>query len=297
MKRTFNMIEAPVCAGSPTKGSENAYAALKNAGITAVLGDDAVFTDYGVRPTDTPYYPDNMKHVGMVVEVSERIRGCVSEAVRSGEIPLVVGGDHSVAMGTIAGVSEVYGEDSIAVVYIDGHADINTESSTETGYIHGMPLASSLGLCSDELKIGVGKVKVRGENIHIIGARSIDDGEYPIIKANSVDLVTADECRRAGVTAIADALLQKLAGKKVLVSFDVDSMDETEFASTGYLMPDGLTFAFVRELIKRVISESDTVSFECVEYNPTLDKAGDDLGKLKLIYSDVADAFGSQDKG
>lgn len=278
------MIEAPICAGSPTVGSEKAYIALKENGISKAFDGKLKFTDYGTMPTDTPDRFDNMKHLGMVREVSERIYATVKQAALRGEIPLVVGGDHSVAMGTIAGISAVYGAENIAIVYIDGHTDINTEISSASGYIHGMPLAASLGLCCDELVIGESKVKLFGKNIHIIGARSIDDGEYPIIEANSVDLMTADECKNAGADAVVDSVVSKLGDKKVLISFDVDCMDQTEFSSTGYLMPDGLDFEFVKKLIARITGESDVVSFECVEYNPSLDKDGRDLRKLFDIY-------------
>lgn len=292
-KTVFNIIEAPVCTGSPTSGSELACTALKSASIASAFEDNAVFTPYGDPPKEVGGYPDNMKHLGVVMSVSNRIRENVLRAASEGEFPVVIGGDHSVAIGTIAAISEHYGAENTAVVYIDGHADINTEKSTVSGYIHGMPLASSLGLCDDRLSVGKGRVKLFGENLHILGARSIDEGEYPIIKENNVDLIDSTECLALGSDNVADRVISRLRGKKVAISFDVDSMDKSEFSSTGYLMDGGLSFEYVMRLISRIMSACDVVSFECVEYNPLMDKDKRDISKLikifEAVYSSLTD--------
>ncbi len=286
----YEIIEVPICTGSPTEGSQHAYSTLKPH-LASLFGDRASFTDCTADLTASGIYPDNLKHLDVVMKASSYLCDTALAALKNSRIPVIIGGDHSIAMGSIAAVSAAPEAESTAVVYIDAHADINTEISSETGYIHGMPLAASLGLCCNELDIGTEKRKVFGENIHIIGARSIDDGEYPIIRDNRVDLVTADECRSLGVEAVIRDLLPKLKGKSVHISFDVDCLDPEEFSSTGYIIPKGLSLDFVEKLISAVVTGSEVVSFECVEYNPTLDKNGCDLAKLLDVFSVFNDSI------
>ncbi|MBQ4065070.1 MAG: arginase family protein, partial [Clostridia bacterium] len=162
------------------------------------------------------------------------------------------------------------GAEELAVIYIDGHTDINTEATTETGFIHGMPLAAAMGLCDDLLTVG-NKVNLYGSNTYIIGARSIDDGEYPIIKEQGVTLFTAEDVRRMGMEAVMQEVLAGITASAIHVSFDVDVLDEAVFPATGYRMPNGLTLADVECALTASFSTGKVVSLDVVEYNPLLD--------------------------
>lgn len=216
--------------------------------------------------------------------MSRRLRANLLAALEEGRFPVVVGGDHSVAMGSLAALGEFYGADNVAVVYIDAHADINTEKTSVSGCIHGMDLAAACGLCCDALTVGKNKVNLLGENLHIIGARSIDPPEYAILAEQGAHVHTAEAVRRQGVEAVLAQVLPALAGKRVHISFDVDSLDPAEFSATGYNIPDGLTLGDVRAILGAALRTGQVCAFECVEYNPALDRDGRDLAALLDLF-------------
>ena len=285
MERRFALLEAAVSCGSPTRGSEGAYDALVRAGLPGVLGGASCCPMEKLAPC--PVWPDGLRHLDTVMEVNRRLRAGVLAALERGEYPVVIGGDHSCAMGTLAALGEFYGAENLAVVYIDAHADINTEKTSVTGYIHGMDLAAACGLCCGELTVGRNRVNLHGENLHIIGARSIDPPEYGILEQVGAHLHTAQEVREQGLEAVLDEVLPALSGKRVHISFDVDSLDPAEFSATGYNIPEGLTVAQAERIIRTVQAGGETVCFECVEYNPTMDRDGKDLATLLDMFRAV----------
>ena len=266
------IIEAPVCMGSPTNGSQYAFRELVGHGLKDILGADAAV------PMDDP---------GDVMDVSRRLYGAVSENIERGYFPVTVGGDHSCAMGTIAGAAEALGRENVSVIYLDGHTDINTEKTSPTGFLHGMPLASALGLCESVHTVGE-KQHIFGENIYIVGARSIDDGEYGIIRENGVHLITASRLKSEGAGRIAADIAGQIITPYIHVSFDVDFMDGDVFPSTGYRMSGGATLFEAETILKTILKTGKVRSFDCVEYNPLLDRDGADRGKLFCLLSLIA---------
>ena len=278
MKKQAAIIEAAVSCGSPTKGTEHAYDALMAGGLGALFPGCAAVPMEKLEPCTQ--YPPHLKHLDTVMAVNRRLRANVLAALEQGQFPIVIGGDHSVAMGSLAALGEFYGAEELAVVYIDAHADINTEETSQTACIHGMDLAAACGLCCDELTVGKNRVNLRGRNLHIIGGRSIDDPEWGIMGRQGVHLYSAEEVRLCGLENVLSRVIPRLKGKRVHISFDVDSLDPTEFRATGYLIPGGLTLAQVRTIVQAVAGTGELVSFECVEYNPTIDGDGTDGRKL-----------------
>lgn len=273
----YALIEAAVSCGSPTRGAEGAYDALVELGLARALGARCYPME---KRTPCTRYPAHLKHLDTVMAVSRALREQILTALDRGEFPVVIGGDHSVAMGTLAALGERYGAENVAVVYVDAHADINTDTSSVSGYIHGMDLAAACGLCCHELTVGKNKANVLGRNIHIVGGRSIDPPEFPIMAEQGVDYHGAKEVRSRGVDEILERLLPALEGKRVYISLDVDSMDPSEFFATGYQIPGGLTLTQVERLLTAVLGLGNTVCFECVEYNPTMDPERVDGKKL-----------------
>lgn len=280
----YLICEAPVCVGSPTNGTQNAYASLKDNGLKELFGDSAVFCDFeGEREVKNEKPNKILKGVSTVMLVNRQNYSNMLEGLLNGLIPVCLGGDHSLAMSSIAALSDITGPNDIAVVYIDGHTDINTAESSLTGYIHGMPLAEALGLCPKELDIGENKIHLYGENLYIIGARSIDPEEYGIIERQGVHLYTAEDVKKRGADKVISDVLCDIGNKKIHLSFDVDSIDGAEFTSTGYVMPNGLSFDCVYGMLKSVI-ERGISSFDVVEYNPLLDRDGSDRERLFKIF-------------
>ncbi len=282
MEQHYALLEAAVSCGSPTRGTEFAYDALVRAGLPALLGDAACYPMEKLDPC--AHYPPNLLHLDTVMAVSRTLRANLLTALERGQFPMVVGGDHSIAMGSLAALSEFYGPDQIAVVYIDAHADINTEETSVTGCIHGMDLAAACGLCGEALTVGRQKVNLLGKNLYILGGRSVDPPEYGILAAQSAHLYTPEQLAGAGLERALGEILPRLAHKRVHISFDVDSLDPSQFTSTGYQIPNGLTLAQVHTIIQSVLGTGRTCCFECVEYNPTLDRDGKDLATLLELF-------------
>lgn len=282
MNRKFALLEAAVSCGSPTRGSEFAYDALAERGLPALLGECQCYPMEKLAPCEN--YPEHLRHLDTVMAVSRTLRENVLTALERGQFPVVIGGDHSVAMGSLAALGEFYSAENVAVVYIDAHADINTEQTSVTGCIHGMDLAAACGLCCEELTVGKNKANVLGQNIHIIGGRSIDPPEYHIMAEQGVHFYSAEGIRKHGPDWVLEELLPRLAGKRVHISFDVDSLDPTEFFATGYNLPGGLTLANGELIMEQVLAAGSVCSFECVEYNPSLDPAGTDGDKLVGLF-------------
>lgn len=285
----ISVLEAPVNLGSPTSGSQYAFNSLVSEGLGDILGEDTRFLP---MPMTLPEIsgvpsPDNMKDLWRVMGVSRTLSESVKSEIQSGRFPIIIGGDHSCAIGSIAGASAVYGEDDLSVIYIDGHTDINTENTTVTGYIHGMTLASAMGLCCDELTVGR-RVNLYGKNIFIVGARSIDPAEYEIIEEQNVTLYGIDEVKRRGISAIMEEIAEKITTSHIHVSFDVDFADGDEFPSTGYRMPNGATFDDACLAVSRAFEIGHVCSMDVVEYNPTLDD-GTDRNKLFRLFEMVRD--------
>lgn len=287
MERSFALVEAAVSCGSPTRGTEGAFDALVGAGLAGAFGGARLLPMEKLAPC--PRWPEGLRHLDTVMEVCRRLRSNVLDALGRGEYPVVVGGDHSCAMGTLAALGEFYGAENLAVVYVDAHTDINTERTSESGCIHGMDLAAACGLCCGALTVGRNRVNLLGENLHFIGARSIDPPEYGIVERVGAHLHTAEAVRERGLEAVLGQVLPALEGRHVHISFDVDVLDPAEFSATGYNIPEGLTLAQVEQILSAVLDTGRTCSFECVEYNPILDRSGRDLGALMELLRGVAD--------
>lgn len=287
MERRFALVEAAVSCGSPTRGSEGAFDALAGAGLGTLFGGAALMP-MG-KPVPCAAWPEGLRHLDTVMEVCRRLRANTLSVLERGGYPIVIGGDHSCAMGSLAALGEFYGPEHLAVVYVDAHTDINTDRTSASGYIHGMDLAAACGLCCDALTVGKNKVNLLGENLHIIGARSIDPPEWGVVERAGAHLHTAQEVRARGLGVVLAELLPALKGKRVHISFDVDVLDPSEFTATGYNIPEGLSVAEVERILSAVLDTGRTCSFECVEYNPTMDPDQRDLSTLMGILRTVAE--------
>ncbi len=287
MERRFALVEAAVSCGSPTRGSEGAFDALAGAGLGALFGGAALMPME--KPVPCPTWSEGLRHLDTVMEVCRRLRANTLSVLERGGYPIVIGGDHSCAMGSLAALGEFYGPEHLAVVYVDAHTDINTDRTSASGYIHGMDLAAVCGLCCDALTVGKNKVNLLGENLHIIGARSIDPPEWGVVERAGAHLHTAQEVRARGLGVVLAELLPALKGKRVHISFDVDVLDPSEFTATGYNIPEGLSVAEVERILSAVLDTGRTCSFECVEYNPTMDPDQRDLSTLMGILRTVAE--------
>jgi arginase len=215
----------------------------------------------------------SLKFLPQVRKTNEQLAKVVANEVKMGRFPLVLGGDHSIAIGTIAGC--VQQRKKLGVIWFDAHGDLNTEKTTPSGNIHGMPLAVCLGFGHPDLvAIGGDYAKIQPDKVVIIGARSLDEGEKTLIREKGIRVFTMHDIDRLGMAEVMErALMIVTEGTDgVHLSLDVDGIDPLYAPGVGTPVIGGITY---REghLAMEMIAEADILtSAEIVEVNPILDQ-------------------------
>ena len=209
-----------------------------------------------------------------IIHLSEELASKVSEVISNKSIPLVLGGDHSIAIGTLAGLGKHY--DNLGIIWFDAHADINTPETTPSGNIHGMPLAVSLGLGHERLvNIANYTPKIKKENIIIIGARSIDEGERALIKQLGIKVYTMHEIDRLGMTRVMEESISYFKARHVdgvHLSLDLDALDPLYTPGVGTPVAGGISYRESHLAMEMLQEAMFITSAEFVEVNPILDE-------------------------
>ncbi|MEC1180328.1 arginase [Metasolibacillus meyeri] len=278
MNKSVAIIGVPSDYGQTRRGVDMGPSAIRYAGVIERLEalGYTVKDEGDIRVEKTPIKKEQnekLLNLDEVVEVCSKLAQKVEDAVNEEYIPLVLGGDHSIAIGTLAGLKKYK---NLGVIWFDAHADINTPESTPSGNIHGMPLAVSLGLGHERLtSIHHDGPKVKAENIIIIGARSVDEGERELIKEKNIKVYTMHEVDRLGMTAVMeDALryLQERGVDGVHLSLDLDGLDPLYTPGVGTPVAGGITYR-ESHLAMEMLQEANVLtSVEFVEVNPILDE-------------------------
>lgn len=275
----LTIIGAPTEAGTYRRGCIMGPAALRTAGLIdafAALGHEIVRdSDLAPHPIAIADDPRRPAHdVGAVAGWVRAIRSAVAEALSRGETPVLLGGDHSIAAGSLAGVMDVAPETH--VVWLDAHPDFHTLATTESGNLHGIPVAIAAGLEGSELVYGAPHVPLVPRNITMIGIRSVDKAERALLQAHGVHVHDMRDVDEHGVGWLIRGAIARAqdAGAQIHVSLDVDFLDPDLAPAVGTTVPGGAT---VREahLAMELLHESGRVgSLDLVELNPFLDERG-----------------------
>jgi arginase len=276
--KKLSIIGMPMDLGQLRRGVDMGPSAIRYAGINERLkplfDDIHDMGDISIGRPEVVVDPESkLRNLELVAEKSVLLAEKVNEIVQSGSFPLVLGGDHSTAIGTLAGISHHY--QNLGVIWYDAHGDLNTAETSPSGNIHGMPLAVSLGMGHKSLtEIAGYSPKVKSENVVIIGARSLDAGEKALIKEKGIKVFTMHEIDRIGMTKVIEDTIAYLKEKTdgVHLSFDLDGLDPMEAPGVGTPVHGGITF---REscLAMEMLAESLLItSAEFVEVNPILDE-------------------------
>ena len=261
-KRTVRIIGVPLDLGASRRGTDVGPSALRIAGLGAALRrmgyDVALEEDIPAPAMETRRSEDkHARYKPQILDVCTRLAKRVKEVVDAGDFPLVLGGDHSIAMGTVAGTAAHFHEKDqpIGLIWFDAHGDMNVPESSPSGNIHGMPLAHLLGKGDNDLKNILGfSPKVRPENVALIGIRAIDAGERKIIRDSGIHAFTMREIDEHGMAAIARRALEVVNNGTAgfHVSFDVDGCDPTVIPGSGTLVPGGVSFREAHLLMEYV---------------------------------------------
>lgn len=278
MKKDISIVGVPMDLGQMRRGVDVGPSAIRYAGIEERLkkmnyrihdlGDISIIR----TGQKDPVQKDNVRNLDEVVDANEKLRDVISEQVKQNHFPLVLGGDHSIAIGTLAGLSEHYS--NLGVIWYDAHGDINTPETSPSGNIHGMPLAVSLGYGHDKLlEIFKDHPKINPENVVLIGTRDLDEGEKQLLKELNVKVYTMHEIDRKGMPQVVQETLEYLNDRTdgVHLSFDLDGINPTEAPGVGTPVIGGMTYR-ESHLALEMFAEADIItSAEFVEVNPMLD--------------------------
>ncbi len=218
---------------------------------------------------------EKLKYLPEIVRACTLLSTKVEKVASSGNFPLVLGGDHSIAIGTIAGISSYcrQANKKLGVLWIDAHGDLNTDQTSPSGNIHGMPLAASIGLGAIELtSVGGDFRKVDPTKVVLLATRDLDEGERNYIKKYGVNILTMEEIDKHGVGAIIAKALHKLEGVDFLhVSLDLDAVDPSVAPGVGTPVKGGLNYREAHLIMETLSEHGSMNSLEVVEVNPILD--------------------------
>ena len=294
--RTVRIIAVPLDLGASRRGTDVGPSALRIAGLGNALRrmgyDVALEEDIPAPAMETRRSEDKKaRYKPQILDVCTRLANRVKEVMDAGDFPLVLGGDHSIAMGTVAGTAAHFRdrEQSIGLIWFDAHGDMNVPESSPSGNIHGMPLAHLLGKGDEDLKNILGfSPKIKPENVALIGVRAIDAHERQIIRESGIHAFTMREIDEHGMAAVARRALEVVndgtAGFHV--SFDVDGCDPTVIPGSGTLVPGGVSFREAHLLMEYAADSGRLLSMEIVELNPFLDERNISARRtLELILS------------
>ncbi|MFC3209856.1 arginase [Planomicrobium okeanokoites] len=279
-KLNVSIIGVPMDHGQNRRGVDMGPSAIRYAGVVERIenlghtvkdeGDIQVGHADGQVDTDT-----NLRNMEVITEAMEALGEKVQAVTKTGNFPLVLGGDHSIAIGTLAGISPNH--ENLGVIWYDAHADMNTSETSPSGNIHGMPLAASFGHGHEKLtQIRGFSPKVKPENIVIIGARSVDPGERELIRERGIKVYSMHEIDKMGMDFVIEDSIRYLKEERktdgVHLSLDLDGIDPLYTPGVGTPVPGGISYRESHLAMEMLHDAGIITSAEFVEVNPILDE-------------------------
>jgi arginase len=276
-KRKVSIIGAALDLGQGRRGVDMGPSAMRAAGLEErirSLGYEV--RDHGnvasPEPEATALQDERARFLPEIREACARIAGLVADAVAADEIPLVLGGDHSVALGTLGGLAAARGVGG--VLWVDAHSDSNTPDTSPSGNVHGMPLAAALGLAGRAFEHPAWPMpSVDPRRVALLGVRQLDEGERQLLRNAGVRVFTMSEIDRIGIErAVRESLDRVAGGGFVHVSLDMDVLDPEIAPGVGTPVRGGLTYREAHLALELVAESGLAGSLEVVEVNPILDR-------------------------
>lgn len=275
MTRNLSIIGIPMDLGQMRRGVDMGPSAIRYAGLEARLSK----LGYKINDVGNIEVPvrEHVLQIGKKEMVDTIQRTCEKayeegrKAVAAGSIPIFLGGDHSVAIGTIGGVTH---DQPSALVWVDAHGDFNIPETSPNGNIHGMPVAILLGYGIPELvNVGRNGAKVSPPEVVLIGTRDLDYDERTMLKNSGITIFTMREIDEKGIGAVAHETIDRLLAKskRIHVSLDMDALDPREAPGVGTPAPGGLTYREAHLLMEILHDSQRITSMDVVEINPILD--------------------------
>lgn len=279
--KSLTIIGVPLDLGSGRRGVDMGPSALRVADLNRKLsGLGYQVTDAGDVPVSIPetlhFGDDQSKFLREILETCEHLANLVEQTLGRGHLPVVLGGDHSIAMGTLAGVARHFrpGQQTAGLIWFDAHADFNTPQSSASGNVHGMPLAASVGIGPKELAQLCGiSPKVRPQNTVLVGVRDIDVQEKELLASSAVRVFTMRDIDERGMRSVVEEAIRIASQHTVglAVSWDMDFIDPAYAPGVGTPVKGGASYREAHLAMEMIADTSKLVSLELVEVNPVLD--------------------------
>ena len=269
----WSYIHVPLRYGQGKLGVDQGPTKLNEMGMQQLLPTETVKHPIRVLPeSEIRENEEHLKRVDGVLHTVTELAEVVHREISENRFPLIVGGDHSMAIGTLAGLAQTgpYG-----VIWVDAHADLNTGETSPSGNIHGMPLAAAMGMGDVRLtEVGGRDPKLSPEHLVYIALRDIDEGEMNEINRLGIKVITVEEVRTRGVDVIMQEAMRYLRERvdRFYISFDMDSLDASLVPGTGTPVDGGLTEVEAKAILKEAMQAEDLIAVELVELNPALDR-------------------------
>jgi arginase len=299
MKRNIVIGNVHIDLGAGRRGVDMGPSAIHLAGLVPELSGlgHKVLETFEVEvltPEMTTSGDRNARYLPVIADACARLADRVEAHMDAGAFPVVLGGDHSVAIGTISGMARHYRKRGLdlGVIWVDAHTDMNTPDSSPSGNIHGMPLAVLLGHGPPEL-VGIAgdRPALKGEYVAVIGARSVDEGEREMVRKTGVRVYSMSELDDRGTAPCVREAIE-IAGRAsagIHLSFDLDGVDPEHAPGVGTPVPGGLSLRESHLVCEKLAQTRRLVGMELVELNPVLD-TGNRTGDLGVWL--IASALG-----
>jgi arginase len=276
--REVAVIGGTLDLGAGRRGVDMGPSAIRYAGLEQLLTEKlhVRVEDEGnvISPVmeTTEVGNERARYLSQILDLCDRVAHLVESATRRGAMPLVLGGDHSVALGTLVGMARARGPGG--VVWVDAHGDLNTPETSPTGNVHGMVLAAALGLAGDAFRReGWAIPAVDSGKLALVGVRSLDDGERELLQRIDAKVFTMSEVDRIGVEPCVREALAHASGAGFLhVSLDMDVVDPEHAPGVGTPVRGGLSYREAHLAMETVAEFGHTDSMDVVEVNPILDR-------------------------
>lgn len=288
MANKLGIIGVPIDLGGNRRGVDMGPYALRHAGLIDRLRDIGYeVKDFGnietpVRDMVSPGSPQ-ARYLAEIIDVSKRLCKKTEEILGLGYIPLTIGGDHSCAIGSIAGVSAYRKDNPFGILWVDAHGDLNLPGTTPSGNIHGMPASIALGRGPEDLvNLGRPGPKVAASDLVHIGIRQLDPHEVSLLASGSLSYYAMSEIDAYGIHSVTEAALERVTRDftiPVHLSFDIDSLDPSEAPGVGTPVEGGLSireaFLMMEMIATARLRDGSRLlcSMDIVEVNPILDNA------------------------
>lgn len=289
------ILGAPLDLGSARRGVDMGPSAIRYSGLQERLeGLGFDVEDCGNVTAELPEVArqtdERARFLPAILASCSQIARSVAGIARQAQFPLVLGGDHSIAMGTLAGLHSVYGRGG--AIWVDAHGDLNVPANTPSGNVHGMPLAAALGRCGFSLDGMAEAPWIDHSRVALVGVRALDPGEKELVNELDLHVFTMSEIDRRGLAEVMREALEVVAGDGfVHLSLDVDACDPEIAPGVGTPIRGGFSYREAHLVMELIAEAGILTSAEVVEVNPVLDHA-DETGILAVEL--VASALGAR---